>query len=235
MSNDGDDVRALRAQMRALRDRVPTVLPIGELREQADQRLRDLMVRAARLERGDPPSESDSRRHRLPPEPPGRQWLKHAPGVLDCYIVCRRFTTDDGEIVRPDEIICPGLGWWEDRPFRTVLVADGYVEPLTDDRLAYQCPHLRFFATPEALAEHGCAELPADGEDTPQLAVAPYVPKKPAVRRRWRATWLKVRPESERGKSYVEMAEWVSRDPNLKVSPDILAKIIRAGEAGLLD
>jgi hypothetical protein len=31
------------------------------------------------------------------------------------------------------------------------------------------------------------------------------------------------------------MANWVSKDPNLKVSPDVLADIIRAGESGHLD
>jgi hypothetical protein len=63
----------------------------------------------------------------------------------------------------------------------------------------------------------------------------PRVPTRGKDRVRWKAIWTKVRPERARNKSYQEMANWVSKDPNLKVSPDVLADIIRAGESGRLD
>lgn len=57
---------------------------------------------------------------------------------------------------------------------------------------------------------------------------APYVPTKPAVLRRWRAIWRLVKDKSEQGWSPVAMATAAG------VSPDTVAKIIKAGEAGLL-
>lgn len=68
-------------------------------------------------------------------------------------------------------------------------------------------------------------------------APQPRVPGRGKDRRRWVATWRAIRPQVERGKAYNEIATWLRKThpADLACSADILADIIRAGEAGLLD
>jgi len=64
----------------------------------------------------------------------------------------------------------------------------------------------------------------------------PRVPTRPADRRRWKATWKHIKGLVKQGKSYVEISKWLTdRHKELACSPDIVADIVRAGEAGVLD
>jgi hypothetical protein len=64
----------------------------------------------------------------------------------------------------------------------------------------------------------------------------PRVPSRPKDRQRWQAIWLKVQAQWRQGKRYEQMSQWLNKmHPELNCSPDILADIIRAGEAGRLE
>lgn len=86
-------------------------------------------------------------------------------------------------------------------------------------------------AEPETRAEPGVASQAAS-----EPREAPRVPSRGADRRRWRATWRAIEKEVEKGRSTKWIAEWLAKTHGgLACSPDTLADIIRAGEAGLLD
>jgi hypothetical protein len=62
------------------------------------------------------------------------------------------------------------------------------------------------------------------------------VPRRAKDLTRWRATWRAVKSQYEAGTNYVDIVAWLSKvHPNLTVSTDVLADIIRAGVAGRLD
>lgn len=75
----------------------------------------------------------------------------------------------------------------------------------------------------------------------PELAfmpksTTPNVPKQPKVLQRWKATWREVHAQWEDGKTYEQMASWLSRvSRSLSCSEDTLRRIIAAGEARMLD
>jgi len=71
------------------------------------------------------------------------------------------------------------------------------------------------------------------GEAEDERAPSPRVPTRLSHKRRWQAIWLKVKPQVGQ-MNYAAMADWVNKTTILKVSPDVLAEIIRAGDAGLL-
>jgi len=63
----------------------------------------------------------------------------------------------------------------------------------------------------------------------------PRVPSRPKDFKTWQVIWQKVKGQWDQGKNYQEMSEWLFKmHPQLACSPDILADIIRAGEAGRL-
>lgn len=87
----------------------------------------------------------------------------------------------------------------------------------------------------------GLPEMQAT-EDQTSKQHAKAAPKKPRVPGRlrdlnkWRACWRKIKPEWKRGKPYYEIRQWLNaQDSDLEYSEDVLAEIIKAGEAGLLD
>jgi hypothetical protein len=62
------------------------------------------------------------------------------------------------------------------------------------------------------------------------------VPKHPKVLHRWQLTWMRVKPEWNKGRSYEHIAEWLRKmHEDLWCSPETLVDIIRAGAAGMLD
>jgi len=76
-------------------------------------------------------------------------------------------------------------------------------------------------------------EIPAEegaGEDNIR------VPQRLKDLTRWRATWGKVKAEWRKARSYEAISEWLGKmHPDLACSPETLADIVRAGEAGRLD
>lgn len=80
------------------------------------------------------------------------------------------------------------------------------------------------------------AAQPAQAERSEDTAKKPRVPGRQADLNKWRACWRKIKPEWRRGKAYFEIREWLdAQDTRLAYSEDVLAEIIAAGEAGLLD
>ena len=64
----------------------------------------------------------------------------------------------------------------------------------------------------------------------------PRVPSRAADLRKWGATWSLVRGQVRNGSSYEAMAAWLARlHRDLAYSPQVLADIVRAGQAGLLE
>ena len=64
----------------------------------------------------------------------------------------------------------------------------------------------------------------------------PYVPKKAGVRREWKAVWNRIKPLADQGKSCVYIEGWLlQHDNDHQQTKKTIVKIIRAGEAGLLD
>ena len=75
----------------------------------------------------------------------------------------------------------------------------------------------------------------SDGE-SPSGPRAIRVPRKPAVFNRWKVTWKRVDHRWHQGMNAKEISEWLHKvSPSIACSPDTLRKIIKAGEAGLLD
>jgi hypothetical protein len=63
-----------------------------------------------------------------------------------------------------------------------------------------------------------------------------YIPRKPAVLARWKATWKKVRRERQKGTPVSKIADWLEKTaPDLTCSERTLGLIIKAGEAELLE
>jgi DNA-binding CsgD family transcriptional regulator len=172
-------VEGLRASIRDLSARM-VAIPDQALREEVDQRLRDLCVRLARLERRELPASR--------PDPPGRVFLGPLEG-LDIFIA-RRWFTMDGERVERDEIIIPTTGYWQDRGDWRVAIEGGWLEPLAEDVLAWACPHVRLWANPTAIEAHGCCELSSGDSSNASLdrALPPGLKGRRAeVLRKWRA------------------------------------------------
>ena len=64
----------------------------------------------------------------------------------------------------------------------------------------------------------------------------PRVPERGQDLRRWKRTWRVLKGKEEYLHSYQEISKWLKKmHPNLAYSADIVADIIRAGDAGLLD
>ncbi len=63
----------------------------------------------------------------------------------------------------------------------------------------------------------------------------PRVPKQSKIRARWVAAWRYVKHMYYEGKSYREMSVALRKIKRIQMSADVLADVIRAGEAGLLD
>jgi len=64
----------------------------------------------------------------------------------------------------------------------------------------------------------------------------PRVPTRQRDFARWCACWRKIKPKWRLGKNYYEIREWLNaQDSDLEFSEDVLAEIIKAGEAGLLE
>lgn len=62
------------------------------------------------------------------------------------------------------------------------------------------------------------------------------IPQKPQVRKRWEVTWKRVKRQWDRDPNYKRISEWLTKmHRKLACSPETLADIIRAGEAGLLE
>ena len=159
------------------------------------------------------------------------------PGWPDTYIV-RRWFTANGERAEVGEIMIPGLRFWADYALPEQMLDYGYVMRLTEKMRAPVCAEDRLWRTWEAFQAHGCSGAPAElGALKPDTAAAvrPRMPTRPADVRKWRAIWWKVKPELRRGKRYTELADLFNTDDTLSPSPDLVADVIRAGEAGLLD
>ena len=172
------------------------------------------------------------------PAPKGMvRLVDHPDTEFRIYIVRLRFTTDDGAPIDRDEIVWPGVGFWIGRPLRPLVFEYGYLEPLNDVTLAWNCPCGRFWATRGAFEAHGCCDAPDEEQSQPvPSGAAPRVPTGLKVRSRWRLTWRTVKSEFHRGKDYTEISNWFRRlHPDHAVSARTMEDIIKAGDAGLLD
>lgn len=64
----------------------------------------------------------------------------------------------------------------------------------------------------------------------------PRVPDRPADLRKWRAAWVLIESEVQKGKKYEDIAAWLKKmRPELNYSGRTISDIVSAGEAGLLE
>ncbi|HZU07164.1 MAG TPA: hypothetical protein VFB73_14455 [Chloroflexota bacterium] len=93
----------------------------------------------------------------------------------------------------------------------------------------------------DAVAEAAVGAVPAGASATAveeRDAPAPRVrvPRRLRDRVRWQATWHVVKAQWRQGRRLTAIADWLARaHPELRCSADVLADIVRAGEAGVLD
>ena len=105
----------------------------------------------------------------------------------------------------------------------------GYVP---DSGLGSHHPALRYidaFGSP-AIEQEPRPTLPA--------AKSPRVPVRPRDKQKWRRCWALIKGQWQQCKNYEQISGWLARmhkEEKLDYSPDIVADIIKAGEAGLLD
>ena len=77
-----------------------------------------------------------------------------------------------------------------------------------------------------------------DGDEsrTEDIKGKTRVPTKTSVVKRWRETWRSVKGMWNTTQNYTEITGWHNKvHPKLKCSVEVMADIIKAGEAGLLD
>jgi hypothetical protein len=178
----------------------------------------------------------------------GVTWNPH---LVPAYRVLYWFDYGAERALR-DEVIVPAAGFWEGRFHRSPdpermpqwWVDRKFVQPLTEETYVWPCPCGRLWATVEAYAEHGCSEAPGvtPGQEAtlvrmePAAEPEPYVPRRRAEREKWRARWRHIQVTFHReGPNYKTLCKHLDAFPSLKCKPKTVAKIVRAGLAGLLD
>lgn len=118
--------------------------------------------------------------------------------------------------------------------------AEGYLRNYLARRAGGLCFEalacVQIVAAPQPVQGHVPAIQAGEQFEGGAIVCGPRVPKRGAPLRRWRATWLAIGPLLKKATPYAKICDWLQKmHPELACSPDILADIIRAGEAGLLD
>jgi len=120
---------------------------------------------------------------------------------------------------------------------RIVRVVNWDIEPMSAHRLAV---HVKTFV--DDAEPYVVAMLNTLGYRARMVEVsAPYCPERPRELRLWRARWRLIRDRVARAESAASIAAWLDSAEEgterfeLRCSPDTIAGVMRAGEAGLLD